>query len=134
MKRKDAPAVPVPVVVDTIANRGGNRLRNCLIQQLRDVPIPAKERYVLRVYLAQIEGNIGRIGRTYSAVFSLVKAKDKQSVCGGGATASSTYGATDTSSQVTFAVFNSMDDAMIDQVGSDIVEQIRMHFQKVAAL
>jgi hypothetical protein len=132
--RKDAPKNPIPIVVDTIANRSGQRLRSSLIQELRDIPVPTKERYVLKVYLAEGGDTMGRIGRSYSAAFFLRKVKDKSSVCSGGVSAAATYGAAGTSGQVSFTVFNSIDDSMIDQISGDIVEKIRIHFQDLPKL
>lgn len=131
-----------PIVVDVIANRNGQRLRNRLLELLRDIPIPTREKYKLKVILTETvraygaftTGSTGRKERGYIAAFSLFKSPDwAQPVIKATSKAESTYDTALTSGEIVYTIFSAIDDALLDQVSMSIVEHIQTHFLKEKA-
>jgi hypothetical protein len=109
------------------------------LEQLRDIPIPIGERYVLSVGLGETTraygtfatGSTGRTERSYSATFTLYKSTDLgKSVFSSSSGAESSYDTALTSGEVVFAIFNSIDDSLLEQVSMGIVEHVRTYFLK----
>jgi hypothetical protein len=109
------------------------------LEQLHDIPMPTHELYKLKVTLTETvraygaftTGSTGRQERGYIADFSLFKSQDlAQPVLSATAKAESTYDTALTSGEVIHTIFYAIDDALLEQVSTSIVEHLRMHFLK----